>query len=164
VAADLTDLHHRDFHAWALHHADELRRLGETRPNAAIDFPNLVDEVENLARTEARAARSQLQRLLVHLLELEHSPAEHPRNEWLNTVDDAREQLAAHLSPTVRNLIEPELAAVYQRARRQARRELAGRGERDAADGLPSDVPYALDRLLEDGWYPRNRHGLADEV
>ncbi|WP_146210795.1 DUF29 domain-containing protein [Azospirillum sp. TSO35-2] len=29
------------------------------------------------------------------------------------------------------------------------------------ADALPVDCPYTLDLLLNDDWWPINRHGLA---
>ena len=53
---------------------------------------------------------------------------------------------------------------LYERARRAARRELLASGEREAADTLPAENPYPLDRLIDEGWYPPNRHGLVDEA
>ena len=38
----LSTLNREGFYAWALGQADELRRLAETRPNAAIDFEHLI--------------------------------------------------------------------------------------------------------------------------
>jgi hypothetical protein len=29
------------------------------------------------------------------------------------------------------------------------------------ADLLPPDCPYSLDQLLDEDWWPTNRHGLA---
>jgi hypothetical protein len=83
---------------------------------------------------------------------------------WLNTVDDARSELADDLTPAIRNIVEPELPQLYERGRQAARRELLRAGERDAADALPAENPYPLDRLLDEGWYPPNRYGLVDEA
>jgi hypothetical protein len=164
LAVDLEQLYRKDFYAWALNQAGELRRLAETRPNVRLDFPNLIDEVENLARSEIRGTRSQIQRLLKHLLKLEFSPAREPRVGWLNTADDARSELTDDLTPAIRNVVEPELPQLYERARQAARRELLRAGEREAADTLPAENPYPLDRLIDEGWYPSNRHGLVDEA
>ena len=164
MATDLEQLYREDFYAWALNQAGELRRLAEMRPNVGLDFPNLIDEVESLARSEIRATRSQIQRLLKHLLKLEFSPARESRVGWLNTVDDARSELADDMTPTIRNIVEPELPQLYERAHRAAQRELLREGEREAADALPAENPYPLDRLLDEGWYPTNRHGLVDEA
>ena len=79
MAADLEQLYREDFYAWMLNQAGELRRLAETRSNVGLDFLNLIDEVESLARSEIRATRSQIQRLIKHLLKLEFSSAREPR-------------------------------------------------------------------------------------
>lgn len=35
---------------------------------------------------------------------------------------------------------------------------------RRMAGELPELCPYALAALLDDDWYPRNRHGIMDET
>lgn len=52
------------------------------------------------------------------------------------------------------------LAKLYEHARRSARLALLDHPEPEAAAALPQSCPYTLDQLLEDGWYPANRHGL----
>jgi hypothetical protein len=70
AATRAAELYEADFYAWARGQADALRRLVETRPNAEIDLEHLIEEVEGLARTDLRAASSQLRRLMIHLLKL----------------------------------------------------------------------------------------------
>ncbi len=82
MAVQLQELYDTDYYAWALSQADELRRLAETRPNTAIDFEHLIEEIEGLAGGSLNAVLSQLERLLVHLLKLEYSPAAYPRRLW----------------------------------------------------------------------------------
>ncbi len=55
------------------------------------------------------------------------------------------------------------LPKLFIRARRKAARDLAARGEKDAARAFPADCPYAFADLIADEWWPVNRHGLRDE-
>jgi hypothetical protein len=155
-------LYDGDFYAWALQQAAALRRLETTRPSLTLDFTNLIEEVEDLAKSDSRAARSQLRRLLEHLLKLEYSPAQQLRHQWRRTVRDARNELADILTPTLKRAVEPGLPELYADARANAVADLGQHGERDAALWLPPLRGYSLDQILDKSWYPTNLHGLAD--
>ena len=116
-----------------------------------------------MGRTERRAVTSQLVRLSVHLLKLEHSPRREPRRGWLATLRDARSKALQALTPMIRADVEPELPTLYADARYIAQQQLAKHGETDAARTLPPYCPYTLDQLLDRDWLPANRHGLTDE-
>jgi len=159
----LAELYDEDFHAWAGHQADVLRRLQATHPRLPLDFEHLIEEVADSAKRDVRAAKSQLRRLIVHLLKLEHSPADHPRRQWLNSVDDARQELDDILSPSIVAIVSPLLPQLYIWARRAARRDLLDADGVEAAEALPFACPYTLDQLSAKAWYPTNRHGLIDD-
>jgi hypothetical protein len=159
----LDTLYREDFYAWALNQAEELRRLAETRPNAAIDFEHLIEEVEGLATGNLNTVLSQLTGLLRHLLKLEHSPSQNPRRQWLNTVDDARDEIRRHLTGAMRSAVERELDALYRTAARAARRDLLDYHEDMAARAVPAENPYLLEQLTDPIWHPANRHGLIDD-
>jgi Domain of unknown function DUF29 len=162
MATNLAELYDRDRYAWALGQAGELRQLAETRPNLPIDFEHLIDEVEGLALSDLNTVLSQLERLVYHLLKLEHSPSPRPRRGWLNTVDNARREIGRHYTSSMRAKVEEEIEPILAVARRAARRDLLDRHEREAADALPRVRPYDLDRLLDPDWFPPNRHGIID--
>lgn len=163
MAIPTAQLYDEDFYAWTRHQADALRRLAETRPNADIDFPHLVDEVEDLGSERLIWMRSQTRRLVEHLLKLEHSPAAAPRRGWLRTVDDARRTIEDRLTPTLRRELKRELPNLHAKASKDAAKELRRHGETEAAEALPSTPPYTLDCLLDEDWYPANRRGLATD-
>ena len=71
--------------------------------------------------------------------------------------------LPDRLTPTIRRHLVAKLPELFARARKGAARELRRHREPDAAAALPEACPYALDQLLDEDWYPTNRHGLADE-
>jgi hypothetical protein len=160
---DPAELYEADFYAWSKHQAETLRRFRTTRPNLPLDFEHLIEEVEDLGENRVRAAKSQLRRLLQHLLKLEHSPAQLPRRQWLNTVDDARGEVGDAVTATIRKQLETQLQPLYLVARRIAARELLDNDEFDAAASLPESCPYTLDQLLDETWRPTSRHGHVDE-
>ena len=156
-------LYKDDFYAWTRDQARALRRLAEERWNSPLDLEHLAEEVEELGMQARNAVRTQLQRILEHALKLEYSPAAEPRAGWLNSVDDARGEVEAAITPAIRAEVEPMLPKLFIRARRKAARDLAAQGEKDAARALPADCPYAFDDLIAEEWWPVNRHGLRDD-
>ncbi len=160
---DAADLYEKDYYAWALAQAETLRRLAETRPNLPLDFPHLIDEVEDLARSQRRGVLRQLDRLVQHLLKLEHGSRPEPRRQWRISVNDARSEIELDLTGTIRATLPEELPRLYPRARESAALALADHGEIEAARALPAACPYPLEQLLDPAWLPANRHGLRDE-
>ncbi len=157
-------LYKDDFYAWTRDQAKALRRLAGQRWNGPLDLKNLAEEVDELGMQARNGARSQLLRILEHALKLEHSPAAEPRAGWLNSIDDARGEIEAAITPAIRAEVEPMLPKLFERARRKVVRDLTAHGEKEAARALPADCPYAFDELIADDWWPVNRHGLRDEV
>jgi hypothetical protein len=161
MASRLEKLYDEDFYAWTRAQAGALRRLAAERWNGPLDLLHLAEEVEDLGMQARNAVRSQLERILEHLLKLEYSPSVDPRPGWMNSVDDARARVQDALTPTIRRDAETMLPRLFERARRRAARELAAHGEADAAAALPPGCPYTLDHLLAEEWWPASRHGLG---
>ena len=82
-------LYQTDFVAWA----DETAKLLRQHRFAEIDLDALVEEVEGLAKRDRKAMRSQLQRLLIHLLKWHYLPndLERTHNNWGATINHARQ-------------------------------------------------------------------------
>ena len=156
-------LYQDDFYAWTRDQAAALRGLADQRWNGPLDLLHLAEEVEDLGSEQQWAVESQLERVIEHLLKLEHSPSQEPRRQWMISVNDARGEIARRLTRTIRGEVEPRLSDRYRQARRNADLALLDQGEKDAASALPPDCPYAFDDLLADEWWPANRHGLRDD-
>jgi Domain of unknown function DUF29 len=163
MATRIDELYEQDFYVWTQRQAEALRRLAETRPNVELDFPHLIEEVEDLGTSQRDAVRSQLRRIIEHCLKLEYSRALDPRAGWYDSILDARAELDDKLSPSLRRDLDDQLQRLWTRSRTKAENALRRFGEPDTADLLPSDCPYALDDLLADDWYPLNRRGLPDD-
>jgi hypothetical protein len=163
MATRIDELYEQDFYVWTQRQAAALRRLAETRPNVELDFPHLIEEVEDLGTSQRDAVRSQLRRIIEHCLKLEFSRAVPPRGGWYDSIIDARTELDDKLSPSLRRDLDQHLSRLWRQARTRADNGLRRFGEPDAADLLPANCAYALDDLLADGWYPLNRRGLSDD-
>ena len=140
----LHGLYERDALAWAERQADLLRRLaaGE-RLNAAVDWPNVIEEVQDVGLSELRACRSLLQQALRHLLKLHAWPdndaAAHWRDEAGVFLDDAAERF----TPSMHQRID--LAEIYAKAVRRVR---AATDKAGKPRPLPEACPFTLEELL----------------
>jgi len=148
-----------DFLAWTEEQARLLREAARERINTPIDWENVAEEIESMGRSELRAVESALVRVIEHLLKLEYSQAADPRGNWRRTVREQRDQAVDGLedSPSLRSKIN--LAKSFRRGRDYAMEGLQQDGV--PADLLPTECPYSLDHLLDEDWWPNNRHGLT---
>jgi Domain of unknown function DUF29 len=156
-------LYEQDYYAWTQAQAAELRALAKRRTETSLDLEHLAEEVADLGHSERDAVRSQVRRVIEHLLKLEYSPATEPRDGWKDTVADARSVIDDKLSPSLRLDLETMLSRLYGQILPKARRALRRFGENAAASTLPPACPYALDDICRPEWYPANRHGVVDE-
>ena len=164
MATRVERLYKDDFYAWTRDQAAALRRLADEHWNGPLDLLHLAEEVEGLGSEQQWAVESQLERVIEHLLKLEHSPSREPRRQWMISVVDARGEIERRMTVTIRREVESALPDRYRRARRKAELTLLDLGEAGAARALPDACPYAFDDLLADEWWPANRHGLTDEA
>ena len=160
---DPAALYDEDFYAWAGQQAATLRRLQASHPTLPLDFAHLIEEVEDLAKGDLRVARSQLRRLVEHLLKAEYSPADRPRQQRLKSVDNARSDLGDISTASIVKAVETDLDALHSDGRDAARLDLAGFGEAEAVKTLSAACPYSFDQISIRHWYPSNRHGHVAE-
>jgi len=141
-----------DFYAWTQHQAEVLRTMPVS--DNQFDREHVAEEIEDLGKSERDAARSQIRRIIEHLLKLTYSPAEQLRFDWMETIVGARQELFDKLTPTLRREIEGALEKLYGDARRRATLGLQRYGESESAKRLPITCPYSWDEICEQDWYP----------
>src|ERR671925_1736140 len=125
------ELYEADFFAWTRLQARELRRLGRMRPNAALDWAHLAEEIADLGKEQRNAVRSWVARIIEHLLLLEHVPAESPRRGWIDEIIDFRDEVEQPPPATLRGDLQRQLPRLYERACGRLARKLTLRGEVD---------------------------------
>jgi len=144
--------HDDDFYAWTRHQAMVLRTMAAA--DNRFDRENVAEEIEDLGRSERDAVRSQIRRIIEHLLKLAYSPAHQPRFDWMASIAEARATLGDKLSPTLQRDAENLLPKLYEDGRDRAELGLRSHGEMQAADNLPPDCPYTIGEILRRGWFP----------
>ena len=114
-----------------------------------IDIEHLIEEIEDLSKSERRAIASQLTRLLLDLLKWQYQP-QRRSDSWLDSITDARTQieLAIEDSPSLKNYPGEQLAQSYTRARQQAVQQTG-----ISISSFPEECLYSLNLLLSD-WLP----------
>jgi hypothetical protein len=154
---DIQQLYEKDFYAWTRLQAKELRRLARDRWNGPLDLRHLASEVEDMGSEVLHGMESQLERIIEHLLKLEYSPAEEPRADWEDSVDQARTEIARRLSASTARKLRRDLPRRWVAGRRTALRALRRHGEISAAEALPETCPYGFEQILQIDWYPQPR-------
>lgn len=144
-----------DFYGWALRQATLLRE----RRFDLLDLENLAEEVEDLARSQAKELRSRYETLLRHLLKWECQPARRS-SSWGIMIVRERREIEEHLAenPSLQPR-RPELfAKAYPTARDNAAIETGLAIER-----FPTDSPYLPAQAMDPQFWPggRERPGKA---
>ena len=153
---DPKTLYETDAVAWSEHQAAALRAAAHGGSNQPLDWENLAEEIEDLAKSLRRRLRSQIARIIQHQVKLEYSPAIDPRKGWRRTIRLARLDIERILedSPSLKreisHFIEKETAGAVQ----LAILDLEDHREIDDME-LPRirSASYTEDEVLGD-WFP----------
>jgi hypothetical protein len=149
-----TELYDRDFVRWTEEQAAALRRAKSS--NLPLDWENLAEEIESLGRSDRRELRSQITRVLRHLLKLEVSPATSPRAGWRGTIDEARDEIEGLLedSPSLRREVDGQIKKQIRAAGKLAADDLSQHGEPvDAVWVRLEQGGFSAEQVLGD-WFP----------
>ena len=165
----LAELYTRDFYSWALQQADALRR----RDYAAADWENVIEEIEDVGRSERRTWTSHCAVLVEHMLKLEHWKSEDYEGgkSWFVSIRNARRGMLSVLEDNLG--LKPVRDEVVRRAwktgRSAAGDALADYESGEADDGaawqksrrrwlaaLPTECPYTLKQIEDPDWFPRS--------
>jgi hypothetical protein len=152
--AKVGELYDQDFFLWTTEQAAALRRAKDS--NLPLDWENLAEEIESLGKSDRRELKSQIRRVLRHLLKLEASPAVEPRAGWRSTILDARTEIDDVLrdSPSLRREIDGLVAEQLTAAAELAAADLSQHGElADVVRARLEKRGFTAEQVLED-WFP----------
>ncbi|MBF0592607.1 MAG: DUF29 domain-containing protein [Nitrospirae bacterium] len=139
-------LYEVDFYQWAFHNADLLRQGRFTE----IDLENIVEELEDMARSNKRELFSRLKVLIMHLLKWQYQP-ELRCGSWSVTIDNQRTDIELLLedSPSLKHNIDTIIAKGFIAAK-------IGFGFETgiSTKELPETCPYTLEQLMDHGFWP----------
>ena len=139
-----------DFYAWTRHQAEVLRSMPVS--DNRFDREHVAEEIEDLGKSERDAVRSQIRRIIEHLLKLAYSPADAAASrvdgdDRRRTGNPGSDKLTGDVTPADVEAGFEKLYAegVDARAARGLRR---GTAEPDAAEALPADLPLLPQQIF----------------
>jgi hypothetical protein len=149
-------LHHKsisvdeDYHAWLLEQAEAVRNQQHDR----VDWRNLAEELDSMARAERRELRSRLTILLAHLLKWRYQTKRRSRN-WQGTITRERIEIADLLSeePSRQSYLPATIERAYRLARPQAASEM-GLSKDDWTALFPEECPWLFEQLMDQAFWP----------
>jgi len=138
-------LYECDALAWSDQQADLLRRIaaGE-RLNEAVDWANVIEEVQDVGLSDLRACESLIQQASSHLLKLHAWPDSRASEHWRDEVGTFLDDAGRRFTPSMRERID--VSELFARALRRAR---SARDDTGRPRLLPEHCPYTLDNLLD---------------
>jgi hypothetical protein len=150
----INTLYDDDFYAWTQQQAAVLRGLPAT--SNQLDAGLVAEEIEDLGRSEVRAAQSLCEHIIEHFLKLEYSGLTEPADHWRDEIVEWRLQLDKTLTRSI--IAKLDLPDRYRAALRLVRRQ--ERAVPGLMARLPTECPYSLDQIISTGdedWFPAPR-------
>lgn len=139
-------LYNTDFVQWIEVTVKQLRNQNYT----AVDWANLIEEIEDMSRRERKALKSNLIVVLLHLLKWQFQPD--PRSgSWRSSIREHRRRLNDDLkdSPSLVPYLQEVFAECYTNAGEQAADETGL-----PLSTFPEVCPYTLERSLNPDFLP----------
>ena len=143
-------LYERDYYLWA---QEQARALTEHRPDQ-IDWENLAEEVDDLARRNADALEGHCETLIEHLLKIAIAPESIRKNNqrlWRTSVRNARHKIRILLrrNPSLRSRSEELFGDAWPIARNNALAKL----DLDE-ESIPEEPLFKFAQAFDDQFEP----------
>ncbi|MEH2255952.1 DUF29 domain-containing protein [Nostoc sp.] len=153
-------LYNQDYYLWLRTTINQLR----TSQFSSVDLNNLIEELEDMGRSQKRTVKSLLIRLFEHLLKLIYWNVERERNEGYckGEIRTFRRDIKDELkdSPS----LKPYILEIFDKCYQDARTEASDRSQL-AIDIFPFIPIGSLEQILDENWFPEynhNHHGKPD--
>jgi hypothetical protein len=141
----MSDLYDTDILIWSERQAELLRQhAAAARVNDTIDWPNIIEEIEDVGRSELHSVESLLVQALRHMLKAGAWPTARDAANWRADEIDFRQQAARRFAPSMRQKID--LEHLYHQALRAVPQTIDGAPPLP----MPATCPVTLDELLAD--------------
>ena len=150
-------LYEQDFFAWTKQQVNLLKE-GRLRE---LDLPNLIEELEDMGRSNYRELESRLIVLVAHLLkweyqwnQLQSQWKEFEGKSWRKSIIEQRIQLSGLLEerPSLQNFFQERLTRAYPQAIKLIIKETDL-----LSTEFPAECPYSIDQLLDEDFFSKPR-------
>jgi hypothetical protein len=138
-----------DYYAWTQETIEKLRqgRIAE------VSMEDLIEELEDMGRSERRALESRLTVLLMHLLKWQYQPDRRGRS-WMATIDNQRLRVARLLRDNPS--LTPQLPLIGTEAYESAVLDAVAETELDKSTFPPTfeQTGWTWEKVLDKDWLP----------
>lgn len=140
------NLYEQDYYHWLTQTALLLQR----RDFDQLDLAHLIDEIEDMGRSERRSLESNLRVVLTHLLKWKYQPQQRS-GSWRGSIAEHRIRIRKILkdSPSLSNHLVEVLAEAYQDAMMIAVQETGL-----DLETFPVECEWSLQSILDETWLP----------
>jgi hypothetical protein len=139
-------LYEQDLYLWA----ETTAHLLKQKRFSEIELDALIEELEDVGKSEKRGLKNQLKRIIMHLLKWKYQP-ERRGKSWKMSIQNGREEIEDAIidSPSLRKTIPELIASVYPNARENAI------AETDLDDWVfPEQNPFTTGQILDRQFFP----------
>ncbi len=141
----MADLYDEDIVLWSERQAELLRQLAATaRVNDAIDWTNIIEEIESVGSEQLHAVESNLVQALIHMLKAQAWPLSQNVPHWEAEARVFRGNAADRFAPSMAQRLD--LTRLYRRALRGLPTKIDGQ----APLPVPGDCAWTLEQLLSE--------------
>ncbi|QKQ76133.1 DUF29 domain-containing protein [Nostoc sp. TCL240-02] len=146
IPKSTAQLYELDFVAWA-EKTVQLIRAGQFEQ---VDWDSVIEEIDNLGRSDRRELKSRLEVLLQHLLKWQYQ-SNLRSGSWRNTINEQRNRITDLLeeSPSLKSYPEEVLAQCYDRGLKAASNETEL-----PINTFPVECPYPIAQVLDAEFLP----------
>ncbi len=134
----------QDYYQWTQAMVKALKE----RDYASIDWENLIEEIDDMGKSQKRAIESLLMRLTEHLLKLKYWDEEKARNgkHWRSEIVNFRVMLHKRLkdSPSLKTKLDETYKEIFPGCKRSV----------EQLFNLPEKVELDLNQILDEDWFP----------
>jgi hypothetical protein len=142
-----TSLYADDIVTWAEQQVAELRRVASLAPSNAVDWENVIEEIESVGRSEWKGVESQIRNAFAHILKAFCDPDSLSMMAWRTEVTGFLVEARQDYRLSMRGLIDLDRA--WANGMRLAVGELRIYKVR-VPPGIPAKCPFTLDELLDE--------------
>lgn len=139
----IQELYDRDFNLWV----EETLKAIKNRDFENMDWDNLLDEIDDMGKSEKRSLESYLQRLIEHILKLRYWESEKERNSkhWQSEIINFRNLIKRLLkrNPSFNRYMDNVYQELFQDAIARLKIEFE----------IPSDSFVELEAILKDDYF-----------
>lgn len=141
------NLYDTDIVAWSEHQAARLRRVAAGERVNDLDWPHIIEEIEDLGRSELNAVQSLLGQALIHALKLVGWPGHEAAPHWQQACGLFLFQARRRAQPSMAGRLD--LADLYEEALLLVRGLDMGRPAGPLPETLPLTAAELLDRRFD---------------